>query len=126
VGLVLGTGGLIAFDRGDRQVAALVEAARRRRDRVVTSSGCVAQSWREGGSRHALLARLLRGTNEQGLDIQVSRTVGDLCGSTATDDVIDAHVALLAHDSDVVLTGDVDDIKRLLRARRCRAQVKRC
>jgi hypothetical protein len=62
------TGGLIAFDRGDRQVAVLMEAARRRRDPVLTSSGCVAQAWRGDGSRQALMARLLQGTAEVGID----------------------------------------------------------
>ena len=126
MGLVLDTGGLIAFDRGDRQVAALVEAARRRRDRVITSSGCVAQAWRAGGSRQALLARLLRGAAELGLDHRTSRATGDLCGVTKTTDVVDAHVALLTFDRDVVLTSDVDDIRRLLRSRGIRAEILHC
>jgi len=125
VGLVLDTGGLIAFDRGDRDVAALVEATRRRRGRIVTSSGCVAQAWR-GGSRQALLARLLAGVDERGLDDTVSRTIGGLCATTRAADAIDGHVALLAHDSDIVLTGDVRDIKAFLRGRDCRAEVRRC
>jgi hypothetical protein len=125
VGLVLDTGGLIAFERGDRQVGALVEAARRRRDGVVTSSGCVAQAWR-GGARQDLLARLVRGLSENALDRRVSRTMGELCGTTATTDVVDAHVALLVRDEDVVLTSDVDDLLRLLRARGVNAQVRRC
>src|ERR1700730_7813098 len=107
MGLVLDSGGLIAFDRGDRGVAALVEATRRRRERVVTSSGCVAQAWRGGGSRQALLARLLRGLNEHGLGADVSRRVGEVCGDAGLSDVVDAHVALLARDDDVVLTSDV-------------------
>jgi hypothetical protein len=123
--LVLDTGGLIAFDRGDRNVAALVETARRRRDRVVTSSGCVAQAWR-GGARQALLSRLLRGVSETGLDPRVSRTAGELCGTATTTDVVDAHVALLVRDDDVVLSSDVDDLRRLLRARGVNAQVRRC
>jgi len=126
VGLVLDTGGLIAFDRGNRQVAALVEAARRRRDRVVTSSGCVAQAWRGDGSRQALLARLLGGAVEVGIDHWVSRSIGDLCGATKTTDVVDAHAALLARDGDVVLTSDVDDLRRLLRARHVDVQILPC
>jgi hypothetical protein len=125
VGLVLDTGGLIGFERGDRVVAALVEAARRRREPVVTSSGCVAQAWR-GDSRQALLARLLHGLDEQGLDRRVSRAVGALCAAGGSADVIDAHVALLAHDEDVVLTSDSPDIRRLLEVRGCRAEVKPC
>jgi len=126
VALVLDTGALIAFDRGDREVAALVEAARRRRDRVATSSGCVAQAWRGGGSRRALLARLLRGVTEIGLDDRMSRVTGDLCGSSKTADVVDAHVALLVRDRDVVLTSDVEDLRRLLRTRGVSAHLKRC
>lgn len=126
MGLVLDTGGLIAFDRGDREVAALVEAARRRRDRVVTSSGCVAQAWRGGGSRQALLARLLQGVIELGLDHRMSRAAGEVCGSTGTADVIDAHVALLVHDGDVIVTSDANDLRRLLRARGVAADVRRC
>jgi len=124
--LVLDTGGLIGFERGDRKVAALIEATRRRREQIVTSSGCVAQTWRVGGSPRALLARLLRGVLEQGLDREVSRRVGQLCGEAALNDIVDAHVAVLAHDDDVVLTGDVGDLRRLLRARGSRADVRRC
>ena len=125
MGLVLDTGGLIGFERGDRGVAALVEAARRRRDRVVTSSGCVAQAWR-GGPRQVLLARLLRGLDEQGLDRRGSRAAGALCGAAGSSDAIDAHVALLARDGDIVLTSDAGDLRLLLGARGCRAEVKPC
>lgn len=126
MGLVFDAGGLIAFDRGDREVAALVEAARRRRDRVVTSSACVAQAWRTGGPRRALLARLLGGITEAGLDRRVSRTTGELCGASSSADVVDAHVALLTRDGDVVLTSDVDDLRRLLRIRGVGARLHRC
>src|SRR5215831_11715730 len=100
--LVLDTGGLIAFDRGDREVAALVEAARRRRERILTSSGCVAQAWRDG-TRQALLALLLHGVREEALDPSISRVIGALCGAAAVNDVndvVDAHVASLAEDGD--------------------------
>jgi hypothetical protein len=126
MGLVFDSGGLIAFDRGDREVAALIEATRRRRERAVTSSGCVAQAWRSGGSRQALLARLLRGLHEQGLDPDVSRSVGRLCDEATTTDVVDAHVALIAHDGDVVITSDAKDIRRLLRAAGSNADLRPC
>jgi hypothetical protein len=126
VGLVLDTGGLIAFDRGDREVAALIEATRRRREQILTSSGCVAQAWRGDGSRQALLVRLLRGVHERGLDSAVSRGVGQLCGITASSDVVDAHVALLTQDGDIVVTSDIDDLGRLLQATGSKADVKRC
>lgn len=123
--LVLDAGALIGFERGGRDVAALVEATRRRRQQVVTSSGCVAQAWR-GQPSQALLARLLRGIDEHGLDQRVSRVVGALCGATGSADVVDGHVAALADDGDVVLTSDVDHLALLLRARGCRARLRSC
>jgi hypothetical protein len=126
LGLVLDSGGLIAFDRGDREVAALVEATRRRRERIVTSSGCVAQAWRGGGPRQALLARLLLGVDEVPLDQEVSRVVGGLCARAASGDVVDAHVALLASDPDMVLTSDADDLQALLTAAGSNATVSTC
>lgn len=126
MGLVLDAGALIAFDRGDREVAALVEATRRRRERILTSSGCVAQAWRSGGSRQALLARLLQGVDERPLDPSASRRVGELCARATTADVIDAHTALLADGPDIVLTSDVDDLQELLMAAGSAATARRC
>lgn len=126
MGLVLDSGGLIAFDRGDREVASLIEANRRRKERIATSSGCVAQSWRGGGSRQALLARLLSGVQEYGLSPDISRRIGGLCATSSSTDIVDAHVALIARDEDLVLTSDVDDLQALLQATHSPAKVKRC
>jgi len=126
MGLMLDAGALVAFDRGDRQVAALVEAARRRNVRVVTSSGCVSEAWRGGGPRQARLARLLMGVGERPLDAAVSRRVGELCSRARRDDVIDAHVCVLTRDGDVVLTSDVDDLKHLLKVQGTVAEILRC
>jgi hypothetical protein len=123
--LVLDSGALIAFERGDRQVAALLEAARRRSDRVLSSSGCVSQSWRDG-ARQARLARLLAGVDERALNPAASRAVGALCARARLDDVVDAHVALLTHDGDVVLTSDQKDLKHLLRVHGVKADVVPC
>jgi hypothetical protein len=125
VSLVLDSGALIAFDRGDRQVAALLEAARRRGDRVLSSSGCVSQSWRDG-ARQARLARLLAGVDERALDPDASRAIGELCARARTDDVVDAHVALLIRDGDVVLSSDQGDLKHLLRVYGVKAEVAPC
>jgi hypothetical protein len=125
VGLVLDTGALIAFERGDRQVAALVEATRRRRNRVATSSGCIAQVWRDG-PRQALLARLLPGVVEHPLHPGDSRTVGGLCAASRTADVVGAHLALLAHGGDCIVTGDPDDLRRLLGARGSTVPIVSC
>jgi hypothetical protein len=126
VGLVLDSGALIGFQRGDRAVASLIEASRRRREQVVTSSGCVAQVWRRGGPGQALLVRLLAGLDEKGLDRGVSRQLGELCAKASSNDAIDAHVALLARDHDVVLTSDVKDLRHLLQSKNSSAQVRGC
>jgi hypothetical protein len=94
VGLVLDAGAMLAFASGDREVAAAVEATRRRRERVATSAGCVAQALRSGGPRQALLAR---------------------ADST---DVIAAHVAVLAGRGDIVLTSHPENLRSLIRATR--------
>jgi hypothetical protein len=124
--MVFDTGALIAFDRGDRRVAALVEAVRRRRELLFTSSGCVAQAWREGGPRQTLLARLLSGIHERALDPTVSRNVGGLCSAAGSTDVVDAHVVSLAHDGDIILTSDPDDLRKLLAGTGVRAEIKHC
>lgn len=124
--MIFDTGALVAFDRGDRRVAALVEAVRRRRELLVTSSGCVAQAWREGGPKQTLLARLLSGIHERPLDPTVSRLVGGLCLAARSTDVVDAHIVSLAHDGDVVLTSDPDDLRRLLSGTGARAEIKHC
>lgn len=124
--LVLDAGGLIAFDRGDRRVAALIEAARRRNARVVSSSGCVGQAWRGGGPRQARLARLLVGVDERPLDPQASRPIGELCARARAEDVVDCHVAVLTRNGDVLLTSDVEDLRHLLRTRDVRAEIIAC
>lgn len=124
--LVLDSGALMAFDRGDREIAALVEAARRRRDRLVTSSGCVAQSWRGGGARQALLARLLSGVEEAPLGPESSRGVGTLCAKASLADVVDAHLASLAYHGDLVVTSDPDDLGALLKAAGTKAILRPC
>ena len=86
----------------------------------------MAQAWRQGGPRQALLARLLAGLVEHGLDERVSRTIGELCGRAASNDVVDAHVALLAEPGDVVLTSDAADLRHLLAVRGSPARLRPC
>ena len=124
--LILDTGALIEFDRGNRKVAALVKAAEQRGETVLASSGCVAQAWRGGRGRQALLARLLKGVDERGIGPEVSRVIGALCVAANRYDVVDGHVALLADAGDLVLTSDVSDLKALLRARAVTAAVESC
>jgi hypothetical protein len=114
-GITLDTGALIALDRGDKRMIALLGEALEKRCNFRIPSGVVGQAWRDGRAQ-AVLARFLR-TDEVEivpLDEQLSRSCGELCGATDTSDVIDASVVILARGRrDVIITGDPQDIRRL-------------
>jgi hypothetical protein len=124
--IVLDTGALIAIDRGDRSVFALLDAAKRRQLPVLTSSGCVAQAWRVGGLRQARLARVLAGVRELALDENVSRKLGVLCVVAGSADVVDAHVALIETSGDALVTSDVSDLTALINAQNKLVELVSC
>lgn len=112
-GVTLDTGALLAADRGDRRVWALVGEWSTRGVEVVVPAGCIAQSWRDG-TRQALLSRLLRGCAVDDLDGPAAREVGLLLAASATSDVVDAHVVTGAlRRGDAVMTSDPGDITAL-------------
>jgi hypothetical protein len=91
---------------------------------VLTSAGAVAQVWRDGRGQ-ANLARVLPGVDVLPLDDVSAKKVGELLRENRTDDIVDAHVALLVQPDDHVLTSDEPDIKALLRTRRVKATIIR-
>jgi hypothetical protein len=114
-GLTLDAGALIAFDRNDRAIVAIVARAREHNLRLAVPAGAVGQVWRDG-SRQARLARLLGSdvVDIEALDDIRARAAGQLCGVTGTRDVIDASVVLCARArGHGVLTSDPDDLRRL-------------
>ena len=111
--LVFDAGALIRIERGDVVLGDLVTAERRAGRLVVTHGGVVGQVWRDG-RRQAWLARALRGIEVVPLDADLGRRAGALLRHAVTDDVIDAAVALLAHDGDVIYTSDPDDLLPLV------------
>jgi hypothetical protein len=118
--LVLDAGALIAIDRNDRGVSAMLRVVLDDGDDVLVPAGVIAQTWR-GGARPANLARTLRRCDEVPLDSEAARAAGLLCGRVGTRDVIDASVAVTAaaaalSDSVTVLTSDPDDLASLLSA----------
>jgi hypothetical protein len=115
VSLVLDAGALLAIDRRDRRVGALLRVAQQERIVVRTSPAAVAQVWRHG-ARQAQLARTLAGVAAPPLDLDRGKRLGLLLGATDSCDVVDAHVASLAQAGDQVLTSDPDDLQRLLGA----------
>lgn len=115
--IVLDAGALIALDRNDRRMWAVLRVAADEGKPVYVPAGVIAQAWRDG-SRQALLSRALRHCDEVPLDGVVARAAGLLCGQAGTADVIDASVALtastLARSADaLVFTSDPSDIAHL-------------
>ena len=93
--LVLDAGALLAIDRRDRRVGAMLRVAQQTQIPVCTSAAAVARVWRSG-ARQALLARVLAGVVVAPLDLNVGKRLGALLGVAGTRDVGDAHVASLA------------------------------
>ena len=113
--LTLGAGALIALDRGDRRMVALLQEVVKRSVRVRVPAGVVGQAWRDG-ARQAGLARFLRTREVEipALDEHVARAAGELCAISGTSDVIDASVVLAARtEGDTILTSDPEDLRKL-------------
>ena len=117
--LLLDAGGLIGYDRRNTTVIAFIETAQRRQVPIRTTSGVVAQVWRNGADQ-ARLARLLRGVDEQEITVARSRSIGQLLAASATADVIDASLIDIALDGDEILSSDPGDVSNLAVAARKR------
>lgn len=115
VTVVLDAGALIAFERGDARLRALVREALRTKARIVVPAGVMGQVWR-GGGRQVALRVLLDGpcTDVPPLDRILAEAVGVLCGRAGTSDVVDASVVLTARREGArVVTSDPEDLLRL-------------
>lgn len=126
--IVLDSGALVALERDDGLMWARLKAAAMSTTPVVVPSGALGQVWRGGAGRQARLAQALRHCEFAALDEATGKAAGVLCGATATQDVVDASVALAAAHPDVsaVCTSDPDDIRVLLAALGGRASVVAC
>lgn len=114
-GLTLDAGALIAFERNDRRVVALLARTLDHGLAIAVPAGVVGQVWRDG-RRQARLARLLGAPEVEVelLDDQRARDAGQLCGVRGTTDVIDASVVLCARArGHRIATADADDLRRL-------------
>jgi hypothetical protein len=113
--LVLDAGALIAFERGDSRMIALLREAIDARRRLVFPAGVVAQVVRNP-MQQVRLRGLMSGPTSSvpPLDRTLAEAAGTLCGRAQTSDVVDASVVLVARrERAVVLTSDVDDLRRL-------------
>ena len=114
-GLTLDAGALIAFERNDRRLVALIAQCLEHGYALAVPAGVVGQVWRNG-RRQARLARFL-GSDKveiETLDDHRARHAGQLCGVRGTADVIDASVVLCARArGHRIATSDPRDIRRL-------------
>jgi hypothetical protein len=114
-GIVLDTGGLIALDRGDKRMIALLRRALAQGRAFRVPAGVVGQAWRDGRVQ-VTLARFLRSEEVEiiPLDEQLARACGELCGAINASDIIDASVVILARERrDPIVTSDPNDLRRL-------------
>ena len=114
-GIVLDTGALIALDRGDKRLIALLQRALAQGRSFRVPAGVVGQAWRDGRVQ-VTLARFLRSEEVETvpLDEQFARSCGELCGVTGASDIIDASVVILARERrDPIVTSDPNDLQRL-------------
>ena len=114
-GIVLDAGALIALDRGDKRMIALLQRALAQGRSFRVPAGVVGQAWRNGRIQ-VTLARFLRCDEVEivPLDDQVARSCGELCGATNSPDIIDASVVILAREQrNPIVTSDPNDIRRL-------------
>lgn len=114
-GITLDAGALIALDRNDRQVIALLARTIERGMRVTIPATVLAQAMRNP-SRQARLRRLIRqsSTDLVALDGLDATLVGLLLARSGTADIVDAHVVICAERSgQALVTSDPGDIQRL-------------
>jgi predicted nucleic acid-binding protein len=114
-GLLLDAGALIAVDRGDRRVLALLEAARDADLRLSVTAPVVSQAWRDG-RRQTRLAALLKQPEVEMLPFAATdaRAVGEVVRLSRHPDVVDVHITLLARQrGETVVTSDASDLRRV-------------
>lgn len=114
-GLVLDAGALIALDRGDKRMIALLRRALAQGRAFRVPAGVVGKVWRDGRVQ-VTLVRFLRSEEVEiiPLDEQLARSCGELCGASNSWDVIDASVVILARERrNPIVTTDPNDLRRL-------------
>ncbi|MGH8909415.1 MAG: PIN domain-containing protein [Egibacteraceae bacterium] len=111
-GLTLDTGALIAIERADRRMQALLDETGALNASIAVPAGVIAQAWR-GSVRQARLARFLAlpTVTAVALDEPEARAAGVLCGRAGGDDVVDASVVICARTrGHAVVTADPGDL----------------
>ncbi len=114
-GLTLDAGALIALDRNQRSVIALIARAHETAQPIHVPAGALAQAMRDPASQ-ARLSRLVRqpATTVVPLDRVDAVRVGRRLAVSRTADVVDAHVVECAIRTDsTIVTSDPEDMRNL-------------
>lgn len=114
-GVTFDAGGLIALERNDRRVLALLATAIEDGNEVVVPATALAQVIRNP-ARQVRLWRLIQRdrTEVVSLDNAHAQAVGALLSRTGTADIADAHVVICARKAGhAVITSDPSDLRRL-------------
>jgi hypothetical protein len=114
-GVTFDAGGLIALDRNDRRVIALIARAAEIGARITVPATALAQTIRRP-ARQARLSRLVRQptTTIAPLDGPDATQVGLLLAASRTTDISDAHVVICARrNREAVVTSDPEDLEQL-------------
>lgn len=114
-GATLDTGALIALDRNDRRVVALLARAAELGATITVPATALAQAIRRP-AQQARLARLIRQPTTQvaQLDGIDATQVGILLARSGTKDIVDAHVVICARrNAQSIVTSDAQDLRRL-------------
>lgn len=105
------TGALIALERRDREMRALVAALHEDGVRVTVPSAVVSEWWR---GQRGPAARILDGLAVEPLTEALAKLVGETLGAVRGATLVDAIVvASAARRGDLVLTTDVGDLTRI-------------
>jgi hypothetical protein len=116
--VILDTGPLLAWVRGDDFVRAVIRLAAQHKALVVVPTVVVAQVFR-GGPTDAPINRLLKFVEKvSDATLPIAQQAGVLLGATRTVDVVDAIVAAEALQAlpAVILTSDPGDLRALVQS----------
>lgn len=113
--MILDSGAVIGWSRGDVRVRALLREAISRNVELRVPVVVLAETLR-GGPRDAPVRRVLKSTGTAPTEASVGRRAGQLLGGTGGRDTVDALVAAeaLVVPGSLVLTSDPDDLGPLL------------
>jgi predicted nucleic acid-binding protein len=114
-GITFDAGGLIALERNNRRVFAILATALEDGDRIVVPATALAQVIRNPAKQVRLWRMIQHSETEVvPLDGAYAQAVGALLAQTGTSDIVDAHVVVCAQRAGyAVITSDPMDLRRL-------------